>query len=117
MNKLISRIQYNNQDRNSTAWKKLCEYVDMLAAEQGSEFSPREVLGSELYSEIHTLPESIAKLNKVKKILLGRSHLKCIPPQIGQMKSLEYFDVYGSYDLHWYPYELTYCTNLRDTAD
>ncbi|VAW76818.1 hypothetical protein MNBD_GAMMA12-2576 [hydrothermal vent metagenome] len=113
MNKFISRIQNDNQDRNSIAWKKLCEYIDLLAKEQGNEFYPEEVLGSKLYSEIYTLPESIAKLNKVKRISLGSSKLKRIPPQIGQMTSLEYVDFYGSYNLHWYPYELSYCTNLR----
>lgn len=43
------------------------------------------------------------------------SKLKRIPPQIGEMESLEYFDPYTSYDLHWFPYELTYCKKLKDS--
>jgi hypothetical protein len=31
------------------------------------------------------------------------------------MDSLEYFDPYTSYDLHWFPYEITNCKNLKDS--
>ena len=55
--------------RNSEAWKKLCEYVDLVARKRKKEFSPREYLGDELFSQIYTLPESISKLKKVKKNL------------------------------------------------
>lgn len=112
MNKFISRIQNDVQDKNSLAWKKLCDYVDQLADSEGEEFSPRAFLGNELFSQIHTLPASIGKLSKVKKILLYGSKLKRIPPEIGGMTSLEDFDPYTSYDLHWLPYEITRCKNL-----
>jgi hypothetical protein len=107
MTSWISRIENDVQDRNSVAWKKLCDYVDQIAENGNEEFSPRELLGDELFFEIHTLPESIANLKKVKKLLLYGSKLKRIPPEIGQMESLEYFDPYTSYDLHWFPYEIT----------
>ncbi len=103
------------QDRNSVAWKKLCDYVDKVAVENREEFSPLEELGQELYAQIHTLPESIAKLTKVKKVWLYGSKLKRIPPEIGKMEALEYFDPYTSYDLHWFPYEITKCKNLKDS--
>ena len=115
MSKRISRIINDVQDRNSVAWAKLCEYIDLLAEKESDEFSPREYLGDELFSDIYTLPESISKLKKVKKIWLYGSKLKCIPPEIGQMESLEYFDPYTSYDLHWFPYEITDCNNLKDS--
>ena len=103
------------QDRNGVAWKKLCEYVDKVANENAEEFSPLEALGQELFSQIHILPETISKLNKVKKVWLYGSKLKRIPPEIGQMELLEYFDPYTSYDLHWFPFEITNCKNLKNS--
>jgi hypothetical protein len=41
--------------------------------------------------------------------------LKRLPPEIGEMEALEYFDPYTSYDLHWFPYEITKCKNLKDS--
>lgn len=107
------KIKNNVQDRSSAAWKKLCDYVDKLAEDNSDDFSPLEFLGQELYFQIYTLPESISKLKSVKKIWLYGSKLKRIPPEIGQMTSLEYFDVYTSYDLRWIPYEITHCKNLK----
>ncbi len=115
MNKRISKIPNNVQDRSSIAWKKLCEYVDQVAENGSDEFVPREALGDELFAQIFTLPESIGKLKKVKKIGLYGSNLKRIPPEIGQMESLEYFDPYTSYDLHWFPFEIYKCKKLKDS--
>ncbi|MBF8151603.1 leucine-rich repeat domain-containing protein [Winogradskyella sp. F6397] len=115
MNKRISKIPNDVQDRNSVAWKKLCEYIDEVAEKGADEFVPREALGNELFSEIFTLPESISKLKKVTKIGLYGSNLKRIPPEIGEMESLEYFDPYTSYDLNWFPYEITKCKKLKDS--
>lgn len=115
MNNLISKIPNDVQDRNSIAWKKLCEYIDEIAEMGTDEFVPREALGNELFSQIFTLPESISKLKKVKKMGLYGSNLKRIPPEIGEMESLEYFDPYTSYNLHWFPYEITKCKKLKDS--
>ncbi|MFZ6009561.1 MAG: leucine-rich repeat domain-containing protein [Bacteroidota bacterium] len=115
MNKRISAIQNDVQDRTSVAWRKLCDYVDKVEEEKREEFSPLEELGSELFSQIYTLPESISKLKHVKKVWLYGSCLKRIPPEIGEMESLEYFDPYNSYDLHWFPYEITHCKNLKQS--
>ncbi|MCU0439012.1 MAG: leucine-rich repeat domain-containing protein [Raineya sp.] len=109
------KIQNDVQDRNSVAWKKLCEYIDKVAEEESEEFVPFEYLGQELYFQIYTLPESIAKLKKVKEMHLYGSRLKRIPPEIGEMESLEYFDPYTSYNLHWFPYEITNCKKLNDS--
>lgn len=111
----ITKIKQDRQDRDSQAWKKLCEYIDQLAESGGEEFSPLEALGKEMFFHIYTLPESIAKLKKVKKIWLYGSKLTYIPPEIGEMESLEYFDPYTSYDLMWFPYEIVHCKNLKDS--
>lgn len=106
-------IENNVQDRNSEAWRKLCAYIDKIEKNNEEEFSPFEELGEELFSKIYTLPETIAKLKNVKKIHLYGSNLKRIPPEIGKMESLEYFDPYTSYNLHWFPYEITNCKKLK----
>ena len=108
-------IENNVQDRNSMAWEKLCQYIDRIAEEGIEEFIPYKELGKDLYTQIHTLPESIAKLKKVKKVLLYGSQLKRIPPEIGQMEALEEFDPYTSYHLHWFPYEIMDCKHLIDS--
>ena len=111
----MSKIKHDEQDRNSVAWKKLCDYVDKVAAENYDEFSPLEELGQELFAQIYTLPETISKLKNVKKVWLYGSNLKSIPPEIGEMEALEYFDPYTSYDLLWFPYEIIKCKNLKDS--
>ena len=115
MEKKSSIIENVEQDRNSIAWRKLCEYVEHVSKESLEEFSPLEILGYELYSQIYTLPESIATLKNVKKLWLYGSNLKQIPPEIGQMEALEYFDPYTSYNLHWFPYEIMHCKNLKES--
>jgi len=115
MTKFISRVQDNVQDKNSLAWKKLCDYIDQLADSGGEEFSPREILGDEDFFQIFTLPASIAKLKKVKKVLLYGSKLKYIPPAIGEMEALAYVDLYTSYDLNWLPYEISNCKKLIES--
>ncbi|MCR6640647.1 MAG: hypothetical protein NVV82_17005, partial [Sporocytophaga sp.] len=65
MNNNISQIPNNVQDRNSEAWKKLCEYVEYVAKNDLDVFVPREYLGDELFAQIFTLPESIGKLKRL----------------------------------------------------
>ncbi len=115
MSKFISAVENDVQDRSSIAWNRLCEYIDIVSDEKHDECAPLELIGEGLFSEIFTLPESISKLTKVKKVWLYGSKLKRIPPEIGQMESLEYLDIYTSYNLFWLPYEITKCRNLIDT--
>ncbi|KAA2238865.1 leucine-rich repeat domain-containing protein [Chitinophaga agrisoli] len=111
----ITKIYADMQDRESVAWKKLCEYIELVAAEGRTEFYPREYLGTELFYQIHSLPESIAKLKSVTKLRLYGSKLTRLPPEIGQMSALEYLNLDPSDELCWCPYELVYCKNLRDS--
>lgn len=110
-----TKIKQSKQDENSKAWKKLCEYIDKIERTNADEFSPFDELGAELFSQIYTLPKSIGKLKNVKKMWLYGSKIQSIPPEIGEMTSLEYFDPYTSYDLHWFPFELTKCEKLKDS--
>jgi len=52
----------------------------------------------------------------VKHLVLYRSNLVRLPAEIGAMASLEVFEPYTSHRLHWFPYELTRCLNLRDST-
>lgn len=113
MNNLIRAIENDVQDRNCEAWKKLCDYVERAALEKHEVFSPGKELGAELFAQIHTLPESISRLKSVKKLFLYSSRLKRLPPEIGDMEALEEFTPYTSYNLHWFPYEITRCKNLK----
>lgn len=115
MKERISKIPNKVQDKESEAWKKLCQYIEELAISGKDTFAPREYLGEELFAQVYTLPTTIKKLKKVKKIQLYGSQLKRIPPEIGEMTALKYFDVYTSYNLFWFPFEITKCKRLIDS--
>lgn len=102
-----------SQDTECDAWKRLCELVEEAASDEREEFEPAREVGWDAWIQIITLPPTIAKLKKVKRLNLYRSHLVRIPPEIGEMTALEVFDPYTSWRLHWYPYEITRCKNLR----
>ncbi|NIG55941.1 leucine-rich repeat domain-containing protein [Chitinophaga sp. Cy-1792] len=111
----ISKFRMPRQNKQGAAWQKLCDYIDKVAAENGTEFSPADYLGRELFAEIQTLPATIAKLKTVEKIRLSGSNIKLIPPEIGQMTALKSFVPYPSEELKWLPYELTHCKALNYT--
>jgi hypothetical protein len=103
------------QDTSCQAWLALEAYVEKVAAKGSEEFSPPSGIGSELWEQIVTLPSSIKKLQSVKYVGLYGSHLVRIPPEMGDMTSLEEFDPYTSYKLHWFPYEITRCRKLKSS--
>jgi len=106
--RLHREIQFRGE-----AWKRLLDYIETTAANNAEEFAPGVALGWELWRDITVLPPTIAKLKSVKRMHLYGSTLVCIPPEIGEMTCLEDFDPYTSYYLHWFPYEITRCKNLR----
>ena len=67
-------------------------------------------------AQIVTLPSTIAKLKAVKHLLLYGTFLVRVPPEVGEMDSLEEFDPYTSHRLHWLPYEITRCKNLQEST-
>jgi hypothetical protein len=104
------------QDTSCDAWKRLLEIIERCAAKGDEIFAPSTEFTWEDWIKIITLPATIAKLTRVKEFRLYASNLICIPPEIGNMKELEVFDVYTSYRLHWLPYEITRCANLRSST-
>ena len=103
------------QDETSDAWRRLLDLISDAADRNVEEFDPRTHLTPEAWHSIVTLPPQIASLKSVRKLCLYNSSLLRIPPEIGEMTSLEDFDAYTSYRLHWLPYEITRCPNLRDS--
>jgi hypothetical protein len=79
------------------------------------DFAPLDGLSGSERAEVVTLPASIERLVNVRRMRLYGSHLVRIPPEIRAMRSLAYLDVYTSYRLHYFPYEITRCSNLRDS--
>jgi uncharacterized protein (TIGR02996 family) len=104
------------QDTECDAWKRLLDLVENAAADERELFAPIRASSPSDRPRIVTLPPTIAKLTAVRRLELSGSDLVRIPAEIGQMTSLEEFDLYMSYRLHWYPYEITRCRNLRDST-
>jgi hypothetical protein len=107
------RLHTQAQDTTLPAWRMLLELIEEAVADRREVFAPRKDLGSEAWAHITTLPRTIERLTAVKEFDLYRSSLLSIPVEIGAMTSLEKFTPYTSYGLHWFPYEITRCKNLR----
>lgn len=107
------KLHTEPQDTSCSAWTHLLELIDEAASDNREEFSPARQMTPEQWAQIVTLPASISKLKSVKHFLLYGSSLVRIPPEIGDMTSLEQFTPYTSYRLHWFPFEITRCKNLR----
>ncbi len=104
------------QDTECDAWKRLLDLIEEAAADDREEFAPLRGMSPDDSARIQTLPATIAKLKAVKTFFLYGSSLVRVPPEIGQMSSLEKFTPYTSYRLHWFPYELTRCRSLKDST-
>ncbi|USQ82447.1 leucine-rich repeat domain-containing protein [Streptomyces phaeoluteigriseus] len=106
------RFHADRQDTSAPGWLHLLELVDEAVADGREVFSPLTELPPRERRQIITLPPSIARLREVRHLVLYGSNLVRLPPEIGAMESLEEFDPYTSYRLHWFPYELTRCPAL-----
>ena len=104
------------QDIGCDAWQRLLDLVEEAAIDKREEFNPGQEIGWENWIQIITLPRSISKLKHVKRLIIAGSNLVRIPPEIGEMTSLEEFNAYMSYRLHWYPFEITRCKSLRSSS-
>ena len=62
--------------------------------------------------QIIPLPRASPSWHRSKRFVLHGSNLVRIPPEIGAMTELEEFSPYTAYRLHWFPYEITRCSNL-----
>jgi hypothetical protein len=104
------------QDTSAEGWQHLLALIDEAAADGREVFKPLRDLNPQERRQVITLPSSIGRLGAVKHFELYRSNIVRIPPEIGAMTSLERFGPYTSHRLHWFPYELTRCSALRDST-
>jgi hypothetical protein len=104
------------QDTTTEGWQHLLALIDEAAADGRPVFKPFVELSGPERRQVITLPATIGKLAEVRHLVLYGTNLVRIPPEIGAMSSLEFFEPYTSHRLHWYPYELTRCTRLRDST-
>lgn len=109
-------VHTDRQDTTSKAWLQLVALVDETAHKGLRDFIPARELGEDLWKQIVTLPANIARLDRVTGLHLYGSNLRSIPPAIGNMVSLQFFEPYRSHRLHWYPYEIVHCTELFDSV-
>lgn len=103
------------QHTESAPWKRLYDLIEEAAADGREFFSFNPHISISDSPFLVTLPPTIEKLTRVKRMYLYGSNLVRIPPEIGQMTALEELDTYTSYRLHWYPYEIAHCPNLHDS--
>jgi hypothetical protein len=105
-------LHLEEQDTGAPGWTRLLDLIEDAAKDRREEFSPVREMSAEHWTQVVTLPPSIARLKSVKHFILYGSSLVRIPPEIGEMTSLEEFSPYTSHRLHWFPYEITRCRNL-----
>ena len=109
-------LHAERQNTECSGWKRLLALIEEAADDGREEFAPLQEMTWEERMEIVTLPPTISKLKSVKHLLLYRSWLVRIPPEIGEMTNLEKFTPYTSYKLHWYPHEITRCKKLMEST-
>jgi len=104
------------QDTECATWKRLCELVEEAVTDGRDEFDLHPHIEFNDYRFLVTLPPTIAKLRRVKRLNLYGSSLVRIPPEIAGMISLEEFVPYTSYRLHWFPFEVARCPQFVDST-
>jgi hypothetical protein len=87
--------------------------IDEAKADGREVFKPLVEMSPGERRQVSTLPRSIGTLTAVRHLVLYRGNLIRRPAEIGAMTSLEVSEPYTSHRLHWFPYELTRCKNLR----
>ena len=107
------RFHRERQDTSAPGWLHMLALIDDAAADGREIFRPLVEMSPEERRQVITLPPSVGKLTAVKHLVLYRSNLVRLPPEIGAIASLEVFEPYTSQRLHWFPYELTRCGNLK----
>ena len=110
------RFHRERQDTSAPGWLHMLALIDEAAADGREVFRPLVEMSPEERRQIITLPPSVGKLTAVKHLVLYRSNLVRLPAEIGAMASLEVFEPYTSPRLHWFPYELTRCRDLKSST-
>lgn len=118
MNQEIPRdmcLHAEKQDCDVAGWNHTLDLIRLSVAKTARVFEPSAHVLWDDWMKVITLPEEIADLKTVQQVRLYGSHLRRLPPHIGRMAALEELDIYTSYSLHWFPYEILRCAQLRKT--
>jgi hypothetical protein len=110
------KVRGDSQDRERDSWTALLEFIDQCDKNFTEVFHPSQQFDMDHWVHIRTLPKEIGKLKKLKHLMVYGSNLARLPQEIGQLEALEKFTPYSSYGLRWFPYEITRCTNLKDST-
>ncbi len=110
---LVPNMHVEPQDESADGWTQIKGLVAREARSRPSLFEPSAHIAWEEWIKVITLPKEIDSLTSVREVRLYGSHLRRLPPEIGALTQLEDLDIYTSYSLHWLPYEVTRCRNLR----
>ena len=110
------RLHSEPQDTNCEGWKHLIDLVQQAAHDGRELFAPGRLIPHDQWIQVVRLPPTIARLKAVKHLMLYGSNLVRIPPEIGEMTALETFTPYTSYRLHFFPYEITRCSRLKESS-
>jgi hypothetical protein len=110
------RFHGERQDTSAPGWLHMLALIDEAAADGREVFRPLVEMSPEERRQVITLPPSVGRLTAVRHLVLYRSNLVRLPAEIGAMASLEVFEPYTSQRLHWFPYELARCRNLKSST-
>ena len=72
----------------------MLDLVERAAADGVKEFAPFREMTREAARQVITLPSTIGKLKRVRRLHLNLTSLVRIGPEIGDMESLEQCDLY-----------------------
>lgn len=111
----VPTLHCEAQDHNESGWKRTIELVTECEQAQATVLEPSAHMAWDDWLKVITLPADLGRLTAVRQIRLYGSHLRRLPAEIGRLTALEDLDIYTSYSLHWLPYEITRCANLRES--
>lgn len=114
-NPSVPNLHNEFQDQSVPGWEKCVTLVQQAAKSNATILEPSADISPIELCSVVTMPREISSLESLRELRLYGSHLQRLPPEIGQLKSLANLDVYTSYSLHWLPYEITRCRQLRET--
>lgn len=98
------------------AWEIACEIIDVAARQSLKELNLGREMDRGAYMALNPLPGTIGDLKNLRRLVLYGSNISSLPREIAGWVNLRLFEPYTSYRLHWYPFELTRCKNLKSSC-
>ena len=109
-------LHVDDYARTPRAWDAIREIVDHAAKRGTKELHLSRLMDDNDYLALNTLPESMAHLKDLERLIMYGSNISYLPRAIAGCENLDDFTPYTSYRLHWFPYEITRCKKLRDIS-